>query len=325
MGKRLSRRSLLHLGARSVAGASLLNAIPGSGLGAFERTTVDAAPAASSRIDALVCIYFFGGADAGDMILRDRLHPALAELQPLRAARALTFVDGVSEPWNLMRLLRPSQDPASDRYAPLRFLPNGFATLEWAAQLAGVEAVTGRGAFTFKSGVSLVAPGSAVGGPQFENTTIRAAADAAGRSAVEFPDTPLGRQLEDVSRLLAARGALGMKQTVFFIGNGGLQAGVRRAGHIEAQYRALAGALQAFHKATVHLGFADRVLTYTDSDLTVGSHGGRIVMGAAVPASSPGSMCHDSYIGAMAWRFGLDGNNVRSRFPGFTASELTSA
>jgi hypothetical protein len=325
MGKRLTRRSLLNLGARSVAGAGLLNAIPGTGLHAFEPMTVGASPAAASRIDALVCIYFFGGADASDMIVRDRLHPALAKLQPLRDARALTFVDGVSEPWNLMRFLRPSQDRAGERYEPLRFLPDGFATLEWAAQLAGVEPVTGKGAYTFKSGVALVAPGSTVDGPQFENPTIRAAADAAGRPAVEFPDTPLGRQLEDVSRLLAARGALGIKRTVFFLGNGGLHAGVRRAGHIDAQYRGLAGALTAFYKASVNLGVADRILTYTDSDLSVGSRGGRIVMGAAVPLSGPGSMCHDSYIGAMAWRFGLDGNTVRSQFPGFTASELTSA
>lgn len=323
MPKSLSRRSLLNLSLRSAAGAGLLSAIPGGTVRAFAQSDVPMlAPA--DNIQALVCIYFFGGVDADDMVSSGRLHPAMSELQSLLDRGELAVVNDVSERWNVRRLLRTSRDPMADRYAPLRFLPNGFATLEWSARLAGVEPISGKGAFTFKSGVSLVAPGVAIKGAQFENARIRAAADAAVVGPA-FPQSAIGRQLQDVARLLAARETLGMTRQVFVVSAGGLHSGSRSAGTLDARYRDVARSLKAFHAATATLGLSGRVMTYTDSDLTIGSRGAKLILGWAVAdRAAPTAMSHDSYAGAMAWRFGVDADSVRAQFPGFTASELTS-
>jgi hypothetical protein len=326
MAKRLSRRSLLDLSVRSAAGAGLLSAIPGvARVPALDRWTGGAVLAAGADdVDAIVCIYFFGGVDADDMVSSGRLHPAMSPLQPLLDRGALTVVSDVSERWNGWRHLRASRNAMADRYAPLRFLPNGFATLEWAAQLGGVEPVSGKGAFTFASGLSLVAPGAAIDGTQFENTRLRAAAEAAVVQGV-FPRSSIGRQLEDAARLLASREALSMTKQVFLVSAAGLHSGVRSAGLIDARYRDVAQSLEAFHNATTKLGLSGRVMTYTDSDLTVGSRGAKLVLGPALagPAMTT-AISHDSYAGAMAWRFGVDVDSVRGQFPGFSASELTS-
>ena len=325
MAKGLSRRSLLNLSVRSAASAGLLSAIPGYGqVPALDRWMGGPVLAAGAdEIDALVCIYFFGGVDAEDMVSSGRLHPAMSALQPLLDRGELTIVNNVSEPWTGWRRLRASRNPMADRYAPLRFLPNGFATLEWAAQLGGVEPVSGKGAFTFESGLSLVAPGAAIDGAQFENRRLRATADAALVEGV-FPRSSIGRQLKDVARLLAARETLGMTKQAFVVSAAGLHSGLRSAGLIDARYRDVAQSLKAFHDATARLGLSGRVVTYTDSDLTVGSRGAKLVLGSAMAVPAMNTVSHDSYAGAMAWRFGVDVDSVRGQFPGFSVSELTS-
>lgn len=327
MAKGVSRRSLLNLSVRTAASAGLLSAIPSYASPALGRSTGGPVLAAADHIDAVVCIYFFGGVDAEDMASSGRLHPAMSELQPLLDGGDLTVVDGVSEPWNVLRLLRASRNPMADRYAPLRFLPNGFATLEWAARLGGVEPISGKGAFTFESGLSLVAPGAAIDGAQFENRRLRGAAATADAAVVgrAFPRSSVGRQLQDVARLLAVRETLGMTKQVFVVSAAGLHSGLRSAATIDARYRDVARSLKAFHDATASLGLSGRVVTYTDSDLTVGSRGAKLVLGSAMAdRATTMAMSHDSYAGAMAWRLGVDVDSVRGRFPGFSASELTS-
>lgn len=325
MAKGVSRRSLLNLSVRSMASAGLLSALPGNSLvPTLEHLTDVPESSAPGDVDAVVCVYFFGGVDAADMVSSGRLHPAMSELQPLLDGGDLTVVDDVLEPWSVSRLLRTARNPMADRYAPLRFLPNGFATLEWAARLGGVDPFSGKGAFTFKSGLSLVAPGTLIHGAQFENQHLRAAADAA---VVEraFPRSSMGRQLEDVARLLAARKTLAMSKQVFLVSAAALHSGVRAAGMVDARYRDLAQSLKAFHDATSALGLSHRVVTYTDSDLTVGSHGAKLVLGpAGSDRKMTASMSHDSYAGAMAWRFGIKADSVREQFPGFSGSGLTA-
>src|ERR1700687_1567433 len=115
-----SRRAMLHMGVRSLAGVGLI--------GTLEQAA-GAATAADSR--ALVCIYLFGGEGAEFL-------PDVAELKALHRQEVLAVVKH-SAP--------PSSESLSQRYEALRFLPNGFATLEWAAQKAGIHPRTGAGAF----------------------------------------------------------------------------------------------------------------------------------------------------------------------------------
>jgi uncharacterized protein (DUF1501 family) len=84
--------------------------------------------------------------------------------------------------------------------------------------------------------------------------------------ATPFPATDLGRQLSMVARLIAARQALGMRRQIFLVAAGGWDT---HDDQIEQQPNLLgnlAACLQAFHGATVELGVADRVTSFTLSD-----------------------------------------------------------
>jgi uncharacterized protein (DUF1501 family) len=292
MDKALSRRSLLNLGLRSAAGAGILSIVPATEL--FEHFTGGPALAASApNVDtarALVCIYLFGDGDAQLAYHPGRgLHPALADLQPLYERKALAVVANVAPATRRARIMQTPGDVMAHRYSALRFLPNGFATPEWAARRADVKPITGEGAYTFASGVSLVAPGSAwLEGEQFENATVRATTSRLGPMRTSFPDTPIGRQLEDVSRLLRAGDALSMKQQVFLAGASGFTTHAQRAGTLAARYRELSQAMAAFYHATVELGLDRQVTTYTDGELATDSNGresrpaSRLVLGRNV-------------------------------------------
>ena len=97
-------------------------------------------------------------------------------------------------------------------------------------------------------------------------TQINAALAGEPPLATPFPDTHLGRQLEMVARLMHVRDALQMQRQIFFVGLGGFDT---HDNQLEDQAEALAeldGALAAFHAATVELGLADAVTTFTSSE-----------------------------------------------------------
>ena len=99
-----------------------------------------------------------------------------------------------------------------------------------------------------------------------EADTITAAMDAAPAIATPFPDSELGRQLNTVARLVAVRDRLGMRRQVFFVATGGFDS---HDNQNEDQPGLLAGvseAMKAFYDATVELGVAESVTSFTQSD-----------------------------------------------------------
>jgi uncharacterized protein (DUF1501 family) len=278
-----SRRAMLQIGVRSLAGAGLI--------GTLEQTA-----GAASADRALVCIYLFGGEGASYL-------PDVAELKALHRQEVLAVVKH-----------RASRSSAvmAERYEALRFLPNGFATLEWAAQRAGIRPLTGAGAFTFQSGVSLVAlGGNQPQGDQFENTTLRQAMNNVAPRKTSFPDTTIGRQLEDVSRLLQASRSLGLNRPVFVCTANGFTRSARQARTVAKRYRELGQALAAFHAATVELGLDRQVTTYTDAEFSAeGSPrmASRLILGGAAMESGilkSASIAADTYSDSLARWHGL--------------------
>ena len=85
--------------------------------------------------------------------------------------------------------------------------------------------------------------------------------------ATVFPaSNPLGNQLKIVARLIGARGALNMRRQVFFVSLGGFDNhNLLMQDHPNLLTRVNA-AMSAFYAATVELGVADRVTTFTASD-----------------------------------------------------------
>jgi uncharacterized protein (DUF1501 family) len=107
------------------------------------------------------------------------------------------------------------------------------------------------------------------------NTTgvLKTAIDALPPLATAFPTagvanvgSQLGSQLQMVARMIAARNALGMKRQVFFVSQGGYDTHDFQLRDQATLHTQLAAALDAFYKATVELGVANQVTTFTASD-----------------------------------------------------------
>ena len=91
----------------------------------------------------------------------------------------------------------------------------------------------------------------------------------AGAPAANFTGFPTGNladQLKMVARMISVSGELGAKRQVFFVSQGGYDLHDNLATQHPGLMTALGGAMRAFYDATVQLGVADRVTTFTGSD-----------------------------------------------------------
>lgn len=112
--------------------------------------------------------------------------------------------------------------------------------------------------------------------------------------ATDFPDFGLGRQLNQVARLIRARNALGMRRQIFFCSTGGYDTHSEQQGRHDGLLAGLASALAAFEQAKDELGVTSEVTTFTESEFSrtfepnarVGTDhawgGSHIVLGGAV-------------------------------------------
>jgi uncharacterized protein (DUF1501 family) len=96
--------------------------------------------------------------------------------------------------------------------------------------------------------------------------TVNAALAGVTLTTAFQANNPLARQMRVVARLIGANATLGVKRQVFFVSLGGFDNhNSLIVDHARLMTR-LDGALSAFHAATVELGLADKVTTFTASD-----------------------------------------------------------
>ena len=76
----------------------------------------------------------------------------------------------------------------------------------------------------------------------------------------------LARQLKMVAQMIAARGSLGARRQVFFVSLGGFDTHDNQLTTQPGLHTTLAAAIDSFYKATVELGVAANVTTFTASD-----------------------------------------------------------
>jgi uncharacterized protein (DUF1501 family) len=108
------------------------------------------------------------------------------------------------------------------------------------------------------------------------NKLVEAALAQAPALATVFPDTNLGRQLHMIARMISVRDALGFSRQVFFCAADGYDThGDQLAAHADLLTELSTG-LTAFYNATVEMGVAASVTTFTASDFgrTYPSNGG---------------------------------------------------
>jgi uncharacterized protein (DUF1501 family) len=99
------------------------------------------------------------------------------------------------------------------------------------------------------------------------NESLSAALQSAPPLATTFAaDVPLAQQLRMVARMISARHALGVRRQVFFVSIGGFDNHDSLLATLPTLHARVAGAIESFHAATVELGVADRVTTFTASD-----------------------------------------------------------
>jgi uncharacterized protein (DUF1501 family) len=79
-------------------------------------------------------------------------------------------------------------------------------------------------------------------------------------------NSPLAQQLKMVARLIAARQALGMRRQVFFVALGGFDHHDALLEKLPGLHTQVADAIASFYAATVELGVASQVTTFTASD-----------------------------------------------------------
>jgi uncharacterized protein (DUF1501 family) len=126
-----------------------------------------------------------------------------------------------------------------------------------------------------------------------ENEVLSSALAGVNPLNTVFPDTDLGRQLAMISRLIAARGNLGMQRQIFFCAVGGYDTHGDQLSAQAGLLAELSGGLNAFYSATAELGVEQSVTTFTASDFgrTLPTNGGgsdhgwgshQFVMGGAV-------------------------------------------
>lgn len=96
---------------------------------------------------------------------------------------------------------------------------------------------------------------------------VNAALAAVPPLATQFPaNSSLATQLETVARMIAARQQLGMSRQIFFVATGGFDSHDDQLENQPGLLGNVSASLAAFHAATVELGVAASVTTFTQSD-----------------------------------------------------------
>ncbi|WP_375206855.1 DUF1501 domain-containing protein [Hyphococcus sp.] len=98
------------------------------------------------------------------------------------------------------------------------------------------------------------------------NRTLSESFDDEAPFTTVFPETGLARQLQVVARIIALRDVLGVRRQVFFVATGGFDTHSNQANSIPNLHGGIAGAMRAFYDATVELGVANDVASFTASD-----------------------------------------------------------
>ena len=122
---------------------------------------------------------------------------------------------------------------------------------------------------TFDTGVSMIQSASTITSNALaDSQTLSGALAAAGNLTTVFPTTGLGSQLLQVAKILKVRSALGLNRQIFFCSLGGFDTHTAQIATQQALFSQLSPAMNAFYSATVELGLAQQVTTFTMSDFS---------------------------------------------------------
>jgi uncharacterized protein (DUF1501 family) len=122
---------------------------------------------------------------------------------------------------------------------------------------------------TFDTGVSLIQAASTATSNALQDSKSLAAALATGKAlATAFPNTSLAQQLKQVAQIISVRSAIGLQRQIFFVSLGGFDTHSNQIAAQTSLYAQLSQAMNSFYQATVEIGVAPQVSTFTLSDFS---------------------------------------------------------
>jgi uncharacterized protein (DUF1501 family) len=120
---------------------------------------------------------------------------------------------------------------------------------------------------TFDTGLSLIQSASSVTSNALQDTRTLANALASGTPlATAFPNSYLGGQLKQVAKIIQVRAALGLQRQIFFVSTGGFDTHSDQLPQQDSLFRDISQSMNAFYQATVEMGVAPQVTSFTMSD-----------------------------------------------------------
>jgi uncharacterized protein (DUF1501 family) len=145
---------------------------------------------------------------------------------------------------------------------PTRLLVGFYGSGEDNARLAALQNL-----LTFDTGLSLIQSASTTTSNAVQDSQTLAAALAQGTPlATPFPSTNLGSQLKQVARVIQVRSALGLSRQIFFVSIDGFDTHEGQLSQQDNLYQNLSQSMNAFYQATLEIGVAPQVTTFTMSD-----------------------------------------------------------
>jgi len=228
---------------------------------------------------------------------------------------------------------------------PTQLLSGYSGSAESNARFAALQSL-----LTFDTGLTLVQAASSTTGNAIQNGQALAAALATGTPlATQFPkNSYFASQLQQVAKIIQIRSALGLARQIFFVSMGGFDTHSNQLTQQDSLFNDMNQSLNAFYQATVEMGVAPNVTTFTLSDFgrtyspnstgtdhAWGSH--HLIMGGAVkggdfygtfptlavngPNDATGqgrwvpTTSLDQYAATLAQWFGVSASDLPSIFP----------
>jgi uncharacterized protein (DUF1501 family) len=148
--------------------------------------------------------------------------------------------------------------------SPTKLLSGFGSSAESQSRMSALQSL-----LTFDTGVSLIQAASSTTSNALQDS--KALADAiAGAPALAtvFPSTGLANQLKQVAQIISVRSALGLQRQIYFVSLGGFDTHSDQLNAQNGLYTQLSQAMNAFYQATVEIGAASQVTSFTLSDFS---------------------------------------------------------
>ena len=138
---------------------------------------------------------------------------------------------------------------------------NAYPPSASAARAQGLQDV-----LTFDSGLTLVQAANGVRQNAVDLNKMLRSAGTAAPLTTKFPGTNLGLQMKQVADIIRLRATTGMSRQVFFCSLGGFDTHSNQSWTHWDLLGQLGESLRAFYDATLEMGVADKVTSFTETD-----------------------------------------------------------